>query len=363
MGRRILLYIILLKIGLSVSVEAQFIEVNTYISQRTIDSIKIDGQANEASWIKAAWTNEFVDIEAKNKTTPYLKTRVKMLWDDEYFYFYAELEEPQIWAKLHQRDTIIYWDNDFELFIDPDGDTHNYYELELNALNTVWDLMLPKPYRDGGKAISSWDIQGLKTAIFINGTINDASDIDSLWSIEAAIPWKVLLETLPKSDRKIAGRQMRINFSRVQWETEVVNGKYVKKKRNGKRLRENNWVWSPQRAIAMHEPEFWGNVFFSPVHVGNTGLNSVDESYEKVRQAIYVIHRAQRNQLKKEGSFSTDKEFLNSSLLDLGHDYEWTLNADKYWYHVRLKDPYTQGLVWHIDETGRLWRERLTANE
>ena len=43
------------------------------------------------------------------------------------------------------------------MFIDPDGDNHLYYEFEINALNTVWDLLLPKPYRDGGPALNGWE--------------------------------------------------------------------------------------------------------------------------------------------------------------------------------------------------------------
>jgi len=360
----ILFLLIPLHISFPVTGQGQFIQGQTYISYRAIDSLKIDGEADELSWSKAEWTNEFIDIEDANKSTPYLKTRVKMLWDDEYFYFYAKLAEPQIWANLKQRDTIIYWDNDFEIFIDPDGDTHNYYELEINALNTVWDLMLTKPYRDGGKAITSWDIPGLKTAVYVSGTLNNPTDIDNFWSIEVAIPWMPLKETLPKSERIINGSEMRINYSRVQWETEVVNGKYVKKKMQGARPQEKNWVWSPQRAIAMHEPEFWGRVYFSSILVGNTANISIDDSSEQIRQLLYSIHRSQRNRLKNRGSFSNKKEdCINSANLELVSNIEWTLDADKYWYHVKLNDPYDNGLIWHIDETGRLWHEKKTSNE
>ena len=57
------------------------------------------------------------------------KTRAKVLWDDKNIYFGAYLDEPHVWAKLKHRDTIIFIDNDFEVFIDPDGDTHAHYEL------------------------------------------------------------------------------------------------------------------------------------------------------------------------------------------------------------------------------------------
>ncbi len=334
---------------------SQFIEGESYTCHHTNETMLIDGKPEESSWVNAKWTSEFVDIEGGKKPAPYLTTKVKMLWDDQYFYFYAKLEEPHIWATLKQRDTVIYWDNDFELFIDPNGNTQNYYELELNALNTVWDLMLTKPYRDGGKAITSWDIKGLKTAVHIEGTLNEPSDIDSYWSIEVAIPWKSLIETLPKKERLIAGKTMRVNYSRVQWETEIIGGKYVKK-----RLPENNWVWSPQRAIAMHEPEFWGRVYFSPNPIGENQKIQFDEESEKVRQLLYSIHRAQRSRLKKLGSFSKIKaNIFNPSQWNIDKKIEWTLDADTYWYHLKLKDPYNKNLIWHIDETGKSWYEKL----
>ena len=94
----------------------------------------------------------FVDIEGDAKPAPRFRTRAKMLWDDTYFYIAAEMEEPHVWGTLTKHDSVIFHDNDFEVFLDPDGDTHDYYEFEINALNTGWDLFLDKPYRDGGQA-------------------------------------------------------------------------------------------------------------------------------------------------------------------------------------------------------------------
>ncbi len=61
------------------------------------------------------------------------------------------------------------------MFIDPDGDTHGFYEFEMNAFNTVWDLLLAMSYRDKGRAIDAWDIAGQKSAVKIYGTLNDPS--------------------------------------------------------------------------------------------------------------------------------------------------------------------------------------------
>src|SRR5690554_1468237 len=112
----------------------------SYICQRTTSQILIDGSLDEADWQAAEWTEDFQDIQGSALPAPAFRTRVKMLWDDAYLYVAAEMEEPQLWGSITQRDAVIFHDNDFEIFIDPTGDTHNYLEYEVNALGTVWDL-------------------------------------------------------------------------------------------------------------------------------------------------------------------------------------------------------------------------------
>ncbi len=93
-----------------------------YVCYRTAEPLKIDGKLKEASWQKAESTTPFVDISGKGFAKPIYNTQAKMLWDDTYLYVAATLQEPDIKARLTQRDTIIYHDNDFEVFLDPDGD-------------------------------------------------------------------------------------------------------------------------------------------------------------------------------------------------------------------------------------------------
>ena len=200
-----------------------------YQCNKTSEIMKMDGKADEASWAAAAWTDHFVDIEGNTKPLPYFKTRVKMLWDDKYMYFFAEMEESHLWATLKERDAVIFHDNDFEIFIDPDHDTFNYYELEFNAFGTLWDLLLTKPYKDNGQAIDAWDVRDIKYALDLKGTINDPSDVDEGWNIEIAIPWSVLEECAKHNGPPNEGEEWKVNFSRVEWETDIIGGKYVKK--------------------------------------------------------------------------------------------------------------------------------------
>ena len=127
-----------------------------------------------------------------------------------------------------------------------------------------------QPYRDGGPAIHAWDIAGLRTAVDLRGTINRPEDRDEGWSIETAIPWKILAEAAPRRARPRAGDQWRVNFSRVQWQLDVRDGRYAKRldPQTGKPMPEDNWVWSPQGAVNMHMPERWGVVQFSDRSAG-----------------------------------------------------------------------------------------------
>ncbi|MCC6589452.1 MAG: carbohydrate-binding family 9-like protein [Bryobacterales bacterium] len=218
----------------------------------------IDGRLDDAAWKAAPWTDDFQDIEGPVRVKPRFRTRAKMTWDAQYFYVAAELEEPHVWGTLTKHDSVIFEDNDFEVFIDPNGDTLEYYEFEMNALNTGWDLFLPKPYKKGGKASNAWAIPGLKTAVHVNGTLNNPSDSDKGWSVEIAFPWKVLAEFAHQSSPPKPGDKWRVNFSRVEWRHDIIDGKY----RKVPKTKEDNWVWSPQWQVDMHVPEHWGVVEF-----------------------------------------------------------------------------------------------------
>ncbi len=235
-----------------------------YVAGRVERPLSIDGRLSESAWRTAPRTGLFIDIEGDTRPQPALDTRAAMLWDDEYFYFAAWMDEPHLWATLLKRDSIIYRDNDFEIFIDPDGDQVDYDEFEINALGTEFDLRLTRAYRCGGGYDIEWNMAGLKSAVHLRGTLNDPSDRDSGWTVEVAIPWSCLADTSTVPCPPRDGDTWWVNFSRVQWPFDVVDGAYVKP--DG--AKEDNWVWSPQFAIDMHRPEYWGRVQFADAPPG-----------------------------------------------------------------------------------------------
>ena len=319
----------------------------------------IDGRLDDPVWAAAPWTRTFVDIEGDAKPPPPLGTRAKLLWDDRFFYVAAILEEPHVWATLTERDSVIFQDNDFEVFIDPDGDTHEYYELEINARGTVWDLFLVRPYRDGGPALHGWDIAGLKSAVVVDGTLNDATDRDRDWSVEIAMPWAALAEAAPGRRGPRPNEYWRVNFSRVEWDTIVVAGKYAKQvdPGTGRPLPEHNWVWSEQGAIDMHRPERWGIVQFSDIVAGTAPVSFIPPPDEDIRWALRQVYDAERAYFRAHRAYTASTEALGLAAAGWQTPPGFALDATASRFEARASAR-DNGATWRIREDGKLWQTR-----
>jgi len=264
-----------------------------YICRRAVKPFVLDGRLDKEFWAEADFTEPFVDIEGPGKPSVRFPTQVKMLWDDNNLYIGAILEGNEIWAAETERDAIIFNDNDFEIFIDPDSDTQQYYEFEMNALNTIWDLFLTKPYRDMGKPLNCFDIHELRTAVYIEGTINSPDAASRFWSVEVVIPFTSICECAAENRPPVNGEYYRMNFSRVQWLVDVKNGKFQKRMNShtGEPLPEDNWVWAPTGVINIHYPELWAFVFFSDGS-GNDAVYTIPED-ERIKWELRKLYYAE----------------------------------------------------------------------
>ncbi len=328
-----------------------------YVCYRTAEAVKIDGRLDDPAWQTAAWTDDFIDIEGPAKPAPKYRTRAKMLWDDDHFYIAAEMDEPHVWATLTKHDSVIFHDNDFEVFIDPNGDNHEYYELELNALNTTWDLFLPKPYKDGGGADNAFELTGMITAVHVRGTLNDPSDRDEGWSVEIAIPWSALRKHARRPTPPRDSDRWRVDFSRVEWQHEVRDGKYAKVA--GKR--EDNWVWSPPGIIDMHRPERWGVVQFSTGKPGTgkyqsaadaTARDVLMEIYHR-QKAFHAKHKRWATNLAELGMENPDaKAFATPPTIET--------TDEGFLATLAVTLPSGERQRWHTRQDSRLWTNDST---
>jgi hypothetical protein len=329
-----------------------------YLCHATGAPLKIDGLAAEPAWQAAAWTDEFVDIVGDRKPKPKYRTRAKMLWDDNYLYVHAELEEPHVWATITKKNSVIFRDNDFEVFIGPDGSNHHYHEFEMNALNTIWELSLDKPYRNRGPVHDPDNMPGLRSAVNISGTINDPRDTDKGWSVTIAFPWKDL--------KKYAGSMAcppnesdtwRIGFSRVEWLIDVVAGKYHKLDHP-----EDNWIWSPQGIVDMHAPERWGFVQFTRKPQGEGKF--VPLADWKARETLMEVYHRQQEFKRVHGNYAaslnelsqnvtntlglpSDDQYFKMQLTKDGFTAEKIVRTDKGWLKLSTRDDSWLGQVIH----------------
>ncbi|MCK5857610.1 MAG: hypothetical protein KAG64_08970 [Bacteroidales bacterium] len=312
-----------------------------YVCYHIDHELLLDGDINEAVWQKAKWTDDFMDIQGPEQTQPTYQTRVKMLWSDSFLYVAAYMQEPHIWAKITEDEKIMYVDNDFEIFIDPNGDNHNYYEFEFNALNKKWDLFLERPYRDKVKPDLKWNCKGLRNATKVYGTINKPKGKeDSAWTMEIAIPLNCI-------DRSVNDQHIwRINFSRVQWETKIRGKKYIKLKQA-----ENNWVWSPQWAIDMHRPEYWGYLQFSKEAVGTKTVVPRPDALWDIKRQLLQAYYYQKSFYRKHQYYSdTLPEKLAQHLVLNRQNTHFIISYEQDWKKL------------NINEKGRIWRTKMEAS-
>ncbi|MBR5985057.1 MAG: carbohydrate-binding family 9-like protein [Clostridia bacterium] len=278
---------------------------SVYYCRRAKMPLTLDGRLDKPFWADIPFTEPFVDIEGPEKgKPPRFPTRAKAAWDDSALYLAAELTGNEIWAHVTERDDVIFRDNDFEVFIDPDSDTQRYIEFEMNAMNTVWDLLLTKAYRDGGKPMDSFDIKGLETAVYIDGKLNDPGADNRKWSVEIKMPMRSLKEASDRIPKP--GDYWRLNFSRVQWTVEVRDGEYKKVLGlDGRPLPENNWVWAPTGVIDIHRPQYWGFMFFT-----ENGEEYPIPEDERRRFDLYRLFEEQRAYYREHGCYSTEIDAL-----------------------------------------------------
>ncbi len=299
--------ILLIAFSLTQPVHAQGIPLSTkdfnhllripkhYTVFKTNEKIVIDGKDDEKAWAEAPWTDWFTDIVTGEKSPFMGKTRCKMLWDGHYLYVYAQMQETDIHATFKIHDKPVFTDNAFEMYLNPDGSTHHYFEFQINAYGTTCDLFLPKPYRNGGMPLYSWDYKGLKKAVYMDGTLNNPTDTDKYWSIELAVPFSSVVmgdKPFPK-----AGTIWRMNLSRVEWPVTIKDGHYVLRTKG-----EIDWnaghytTWSPQGLVNLHYPERWGYIMFSDKKDTTDFLSNKDEKIKLILWKYYYLQQIYNSQ-------------------------------------------------------------------
>ncbi len=270
------------------------IDAAHYTCLRTRGPLPVDADLSKEPWRKAVRSPRFVDMVTGEPG--YFDTRAAALWDDQALHVAFWVEEPFVEAALTERDSLVFNENDVELFIDG-GDC--YYEFEINALGTVYEVFFvwKDAYRRGGRfdvpefdllnaltfggnydrngatfwrgthprgcrwAFLDWDFPGMRSAVRVDGKINDRSVVDKGWAAEIALPWAGMQglangRSLPPKN----GNVWRICFSRFEKLTP-----------SGVEIQPHPaWCWNPHGVYDTHLPERWTYVHFSDSYTEDT---------------------------------------------------------------------------------------------
>jgi hypothetical protein len=266
-------------------------DIPQYTCYRSRELFQIDGRLDKPIWQMVPKSPRFVDVVSG--VPAIYDTRSALLWDEDCLYIAFWCEEPFVSAYLTERDSLIFLENDVEVFIDG-GDA--YYEFELNALGTIYevffiwqdaykhqgrfdvpefDLVKRKAVSFGGNhdrdratfwrgshprgnrwAFLDWDFPGLQVGVHVDGTINDSTAVDRGWTVELAFPWAGMAwladgRALPPED----GDTWRLFL-----------GRYEKFNISGEDIHAG-WSWNPVGSTDNHFPECFTRIQFSNKYV------------------------------------------------------------------------------------------------
>lgn len=218
-------------------------DVPTYSIRRAASPPSIDGHLNEPAWkaAKSVGDFQFAWWEQGKKE----QTVAKLLWDDKCLYVSYRCEDAHVWADHTERDSQVWKDDCVEVFTAPNPDRANdYFNIEMNVRGSFLDQHHPDG--PGIDVAQEWNSTGIKIATTVDGTLNDDSDVDRAWILEAAIPFAnfahVAKHTPPKR-----GDVWHLNLNRLGGKT---NPQF------------SQWVPSGTEEPQFHAPAYFGRVVF-----------------------------------------------------------------------------------------------------
>jgi hypothetical protein len=177
--------------------------------------ITIDGKADEEAWKHAQVIDTFylpwLGPKARVAKTA---TKARLLWDRDALYFFADMEDADLYADVKEHDGMT-WENDvFELFFKPADDRPGYYEFQVNAAGTIMDMYIPRRGSGGYRRYKSDGDFHLEAKVKLRGTLNNWTDRDQGWSVEGRIPWKDFHRS---GGRPEAGARWKLNLCRYDY--------------------------------------------------------------------------------------------------------------------------------------------------
>jgi hypothetical protein len=179
---------------------------------RAMSEVKIDGCADEPAWKDAAAVTDFRLFITMQKPTEH--TEVRFCYDEKFLYAVFICSDKDVFALYEEHDAWLWESDAVELFFKPTEDNPIYYEFEIAPNNAVFDARMVNTGSGGFKRWASWDCD-LRTAVTVDGTLDNWQDRDTGYCVEMAIPLDCIKETI--GDRPLAGQRWKFAAVRVDY--------------------------------------------------------------------------------------------------------------------------------------------------
>jgi glucose/arabinose dehydrogenase len=193
----------------------QFAAADPIECRRLVGKITLDGIANELDWQVAKEVADF-RMAWDGDRRPKTGTRARLLWDDRFLYFFAEMDDGDLFADIVEADGDTWLNDVFEIFLKPSAAKEPYYEFHVSAANTHFDIHLPKP--GGAEQINRLRRARpfhMESMVKRRGTLNERGDRDLGWSVEGRIPWK---DFAPTGGKPKVGDEWRVALCRYDYD-------------------------------------------------------------------------------------------------------------------------------------------------
>ncbi|HOT95687.1 MAG TPA: carbohydrate-binding family 9-like protein [bacterium] len=207
---------------------------------------RLTGSIDDPVWQKAAKIDL---VEAVSGRPGRWATSVRVAWSECFLHVAFACQDDYVWGTILEHDGPIYDQECVEIFLNPSGCRHQYFEINLSPKNVVFDAcILNHRTEERPEApfigLPAWEAEGLRTAVAVQG-IADRPGLASGWSAEYALPFAALCGAAHQPPQP--GDLWRINFYRIDSPRLGVQELYA---------------WSPVLLGTFHRPWRFGYLRF-----------------------------------------------------------------------------------------------------
>ena len=205
---------------------------------------RIDGKLDDPAWAGAAVIDRFPAFWSNTPSGE--GTRARLLWDDDFLYFAASLDDAELRSSGVRRNDRLWLGDVFEMFFKPDEGRPAYHEFQVNPRSVILELPFPRRGADFA-ALAALPPSGMEAVAAVDGTLDRPGDRDRGWTVEGRIPWSAFASS---GGRPKAGSAWRFALCRYDYGPDGTSPVLMSS--------------APLRRPSFHRHEDYGRLLFEP---------------------------------------------------------------------------------------------------